>query len=71
MPKLNELTPTPPVAEAIQVPDNLTVPQLAAWWQVSERCVRGMLADGRLKGVRIASAVRIRRADAEAAMRAW
>jgi excisionase family DNA binding protein len=38
----------------------LTVPQMAANWQISQRTIRRMIADGRLPVVRIGRAVRIR-----------
>ena len=37
----------------------LTVRQVAENWQVSERTVRRMIADGRLRVVRVGRAVRI------------
>jgi excisionase family DNA binding protein len=37
----------------------LTVAQLAERWQVSERTVRRMIADGRIKAVRVGRSVRI------------
>ena len=37
----------------------LTVPQVAENWQVSQRTIRRMIADGRLSVIRIGRAVRI------------
>lgn len=37
----------------------LTVPQVAENWQVSERTVRRMIADGRLRVVRLGRSIRI------------
>jgi len=37
----------------------LTVRQLAEAWQVSERTIRRMIADGRIRVVRIGRSVRI------------
>jgi excisionase family DNA binding protein len=45
----------PPVGEGL-----LTVQQVAENWQVSQRTVRRMIADGRLPIVRLGRAVRIR-----------
>jgi excisionase family DNA binding protein len=39
--------------------DLLTVQQVAENWQVSQRMIRRMIADGRLPAVRIGRAVRI------------
>jgi excisionase family DNA binding protein len=37
----------------------LTVPQVAENWQISQRTIRRMIADGRLSVIRIGRAVRI------------
>ena len=44
----------PPVGEGL-----LTVQQVAENWQVSQRMIRRMIADGRLPVVRLGRAVRI------------
>jgi excisionase family DNA binding protein len=38
----------------------MTVAQLAELWQVSQRTIRRMIADGRLPVVRLGRAIRIR-----------
>jgi excisionase family DNA binding protein len=48
------------LGDVVQRPERLlTVDQLAELWQISERTVRRMTADGRLPVVRIGRAVRI------------
>jgi excisionase family DNA binding protein len=49
----------PPAGEAL-----LTVHEVAEKWQISQRTVRRMIADGRLPVIRLGRAVRIR-ANAE------
>jgi excisionase family DNA binding protein len=44
----------PPVGEGL-----LTVQQVAENWQVSQRMIRRMIADGRLRVIRLGRAVRI------------
>jgi excisionase family DNA binding protein len=50
----NRTAGNPPVDEGL-----LTVHQVAENWQVSQRTVRRMIADGRLAVVRLGRAVRI------------
>ena len=45
---------SPPVGEGL-----LTVQQVAENWQVSQRMIRRMIADGRLPVIRLGRAVRI------------
>ena len=51
---MNQGRRNPPVGEGL-----LTVRQVAERWQVSERSIRRMIADGRLPVVRLGRAVRI------------
>jgi excisionase family DNA binding protein len=51
---MNQGRRNPPVGQGL-----LTVHQVAKDWQVSERSIRRMIADGRLPVVRLGRAVRI------------
>ena len=51
---MNQGRRNPPVGEGL-----FTVAQIAKAWQVSERSIRRMIADGRLPVVRLGRAVRI------------
>jgi excisionase family DNA binding protein len=51
---MNQGRRNPPVGEGL-----FTVHQVAKAWQVSERSIRRMIADGRLPVVRLGRAVRI------------